>query len=160
MRGTRPGKHPVDGEVSPALPRPSFPPLACINTLGEAAATNPHHQQRSGAARVAESSANPLPTCTPTVGSTAQSNNTGTTIVPRERGQSALSSSRQTSRSADIDHRFPPTPPKPVLNAQRPHPDNLTAYIERLVAQAPPLTDSQRAALQAILTTHKRSRTP
>jgi hypothetical protein len=50
---------------------------------------------------------------------------------------------------------LPPTPPTPPT-----HPDNLTAHIERLVAHAPPLSQDQRAALRAILTTHDQPHTP
>ncbi len=48
------------------------------------------------------------------------------------------------------EHRAtPPVPPPPLI------PDTLTAHIQQLVAQASPLTDTQRTALRAILQPRK-----
>ena len=49
--------------------------------------------------------------------------------------------------------------PDPATPAPRIEPDNLTVHIDRLVAQAPPLSDHQRAELRAILGTRKRPHT-
>jgi hypothetical protein len=38
-------------------------------------------------------------------------------------------------------------------------PDSVDAHIEHLVAQAPPLTNTQRTQLRAILSTHRQTRT-
>lgn len=160
MRGTRPGKHPAAGEVSPPPPRSSFPHLTSINTPRGSGGHTPQPPANALKPESAGCPPTPSPTALPQSPQLLKTITEAQPSSPRERRQSGRTPhSLQTGRT-DIDSQPAPTPPyspEPVLTTQRPHPDNLTAYIEHLIAQAPPLTDSQRAALRVILTTHKRS---